>query len=290
MPWVRIDEGFYQHPKVIQAGPLGQALQIAALCYCNNNLTDGVLSRAAAGMLLDFSGVAVPAEDETFSSWEPTTWDTVASRLVELGMWEAVEGGFKIHDFRDYQPTKREVLRLRKQRSESGRKGGLAKGQANAQASAKASAKQTPEQVPSKSSSKTEANDLAKSKPVPVPVPGSVPGSGSEPVTEPKADQDLAPPRRRDEVWDTLVELFGDAPKSKNLRGAWNAAAKELREHGATPTEIKARFTRYRLAMPEAQCTPTALAKHWGRFAADVPATKHVHPLDAHIASQRMAR
>lgn len=57
MPWVRIDDGMPQHPKVAAAGPLAFALQIAGLCYCNRNLTDGFIPRAVARTLLDWEYV-----------------------------------------------------------------------------------------------------------------------------------------------------------------------------------------------------------------------------------------
>ncbi len=54
MPWVRIDEKFARHPKVMRAGPLGIAMQVSALCYCNEHLTDGFVPRAVARTLLDW--------------------------------------------------------------------------------------------------------------------------------------------------------------------------------------------------------------------------------------------
>lgn len=109
MPWVRIDEEFVQHPKVVQVGPLGVALQVAALCYCNHNLTDGFLPSGAVRMLLDFSGLSedVGEQDE---EWLVVHAFLIADRLVEAGMWERVEGGYRIHDFGVYQPSRAQVL------------------------------------------------------------------------------------------------------------------------------------------------------------------------------------
>ena len=96
VPWVRIDEEFTQHPKVVQVGPLGVALQVAALCYCNRNLTDGFVPRGVVRMLLDFDGLGDALQ--------------VANSLVKAGMWETVEGGYRVHDFETYQPSKERVL------------------------------------------------------------------------------------------------------------------------------------------------------------------------------------
>lgn len=161
MPWVRVDDGFAQHPKVVAAGPLAMAMQIAALCYCNRALTDGYVPRAVARTLLDWEPVGVTA-------------DSVIDVLVEHGMWEPMNGGYHIHDFTEYQPTKEQVIALQEARSEAGRRGG----QANAKAIALAKSKQTP----SKGLSKIEA----KLNPVPDPVPDPV--TVSDPaVTTPKS-------------------------------------------------------------------------------------------------------
>lgn len=65
-------------------------------------------------------------------------------------MWEEVEGGYQIHDYLDYNPSRREVLQLRKNRAKAGQSGGLAK------------AKQKPD--------KAVAGRKQKSTPVPDPV------------------------------------------------------------------------------------------------------------------------
>ena len=33
MTWVRIDDRFATHPKVMEAGPMAMALDVAAMCY-----------------------------------------------------------------------------------------------------------------------------------------------------------------------------------------------------------------------------------------------------------------
>ena len=97
MTWVRIDDSFYQHPKVMEAGPLGLAMQVAALCYANRNLTDGFISRAVGPTLLNLDDAIWP------------TWNSVADGLVEAGLWEKMPRGFQIHDYEKYQPTRAQV-------------------------------------------------------------------------------------------------------------------------------------------------------------------------------------
>lgn len=143
MAWVKIDDSFADHPKVASAGPLGMALQVAALCYCNRYLTDGFVPMAVAPRLVYFEGLADPFD--------------VINRLIDAGLWVQVEGGYQIHDYLEYQPSKSEVKETREKRRAAGAKGGQAKGKQRAKHDAK--------QMDSRVLSKNEA----KSNPVPVP-------------------------------------------------------------------------------------------------------------------------
>lgn len=189
MPWVRLDEGFPRHPKIAAAGPLGMALQVAALCYCNEYLTDGFIPTGVARTLLDLDGIAMHMwQGEMIGGGQDATADLVIQDVVQAGLWKKVKNGWKIHDYHDYQPTKTQVLEMRKQRAEAGKRGGQAKA---ALANGLANAKQTASDLPSKRSSKP----LAKSYPVPVPVvttPSFLPTSttdGKEGGTENGKDQ-----------------------------------------------------------------------------------------------------
>ena len=119
MAWVKLDDRFAQHPKVVAAGPLAMAMQVAALGYCNRELTDGFVPRAIAKTLLDFEverdgklyrlGYSCGmAGEDVEASW-------VIDSLIATGMWEEVPGGYRIHDFHDYQPSREQALREREQ-------------------------------------------------------------------------------------------------------------------------------------------------------------------------------
>ncbi len=41
MSWIKIDDQFSDHPKIIEAGPLAGWLYVSSLCYCGRYLTDG---------------------------------------------------------------------------------------------------------------------------------------------------------------------------------------------------------------------------------------------------------
>lgn len=143
MPWVRLDDEFYAHPKLIEVGPLGLALQVAGLCYSNRYLTDGVISQRVLQHLLDYEGITLGNDD--------VNCKVVAALLVDAGLWEESEDGYQIHDYSQYQPTRESILSERAQKVAAGKAGGLATAAARATAPAAAPA-------------------VAESKPVPVPV------------------------------------------------------------------------------------------------------------------------
>lgn len=116
MPWVRIDDGFVDHPKVARVGAIGAWLQLQALCYANRNLTDGFVPYGVAASFIArgtrrIDGDRVWRLAETCGmagrDIDEATWSDI---MVEAGLWERVAGGFRIHDFDHYQPTKAEVL------------------------------------------------------------------------------------------------------------------------------------------------------------------------------------
>lgn len=88
MTWVRLADDFYDHPKLLAAGPTAGWLWVCGLAYCNRYLTDGFLPSAAVTRLADIENP-----------------HRLAARLVDIGLWESVDGGYRVHDYRDYQPT-----------------------------------------------------------------------------------------------------------------------------------------------------------------------------------------
>jgi hypothetical protein len=97
MVWVRLDDDFSENPKVIAAGPLAQTVYVNALCYANRNLTDGFIPSAMTGRLICLEG---PEQSVV----------PLVARLVSVGLWEEAEGGYRIHDYLEYNPGRAEVL------------------------------------------------------------------------------------------------------------------------------------------------------------------------------------
>ena len=57
MSWVKIDDHFSDHPKVVQAGPEAAWLYICGLCYCAKYLTDGFIPKRQVKRLADVDDV-----------------------------------------------------------------------------------------------------------------------------------------------------------------------------------------------------------------------------------------
>ena len=96
MAWVKLDEQFTDHPKIMQAGPLASWLYVCGLTYCNRLLTNGHIPAGQLRKLADLDGA-----------------DLLAATLVRVGLWDTVDGGYQVHDYLDYQPSKDQVMAQR---------------------------------------------------------------------------------------------------------------------------------------------------------------------------------
>lgn len=94
MGWVKLDSGFFLHPKALAAGRDGRDLFLAALCWSAQQETDGAVAAHALPMIAACAGVADA--------------DQAASRLVECGLWANSVGGWSIHGYEEWQTTRSE--------------------------------------------------------------------------------------------------------------------------------------------------------------------------------------
>lgn len=106
--WSRLDDGLLDHPKVSQAARAlgrkdGRTLVIGfyamALMWTNRHLTDGVLPDAVI---------------EGFSSYANNP-GAIADALARAGLFDKHEAGYRIHDFRDYNPSAADIKRKRRE-------------------------------------------------------------------------------------------------------------------------------------------------------------------------------
>src|SRR5688572_15055617 len=97
MAWVRTDDNAPNHPKFFRAGVAAFGFDLAGVCYCNRNLTDGFIP--VSDLPLVFPGITMRAAVG------------LATKLVEVGRWRKDDenNGYRIHDYHHYQPTAAEV-------------------------------------------------------------------------------------------------------------------------------------------------------------------------------------
>lgn len=96
MAWVRVHDGAMGSLKIVRLSNSAFRLWIKGLCYCQLNLTDGLIPREAMAAL----------------EAKRADVDQLCKVLVEgkSPVWERIDGfGFKVHDYLDYNDSKEEV-------------------------------------------------------------------------------------------------------------------------------------------------------------------------------------
>ena len=167
--WAKIDDQFFDHPKARAAGKDGRALFMAGLCWSAGQLTDGFIA------ITDLSLIAAKAG---------VRGAFTARELVNVGLWEKTIGGWRIHDYADFNPSADVVMEIRQQRAKAGRRGGLrsrppgSKREANPEANASGFA---------------EANGKQNGTPSPSPSPTTTSVVHLQPRTEPSETEEEAP-------------------------------------------------------------------------------------------------
>jgi hypothetical protein len=103
VPWFKVDDGFWSHPKVAELTNDAVALWVRAGSYASQHLTDGKVTVGTLRMLA--------------SSRE------TADELVLAGLWDQVDSKtWLFHDWATYQPSREEVLKERDAAAERKRK------------------------------------------------------------------------------------------------------------------------------------------------------------------------
>lgn len=76
------------HPKLLAVGPFGGWLQVCGLCYAGKHNTGGFIPESALPLISN-----IPLEQ-----LEEVVWS-----LIAAGMWVEEDGGYRIHEFGEYQ-------------------------------------------------------------------------------------------------------------------------------------------------------------------------------------------
>ena len=157
MSWIKLDDQWMDHPKIIRAGRDARDMWLASITWCAKHLTDGVFPENLLPALAISAGVDIANVKQ------------IARVLLGVCLWDACENGYKVHDYLDYNPTKEQALANKEARKIAGSAGGRASAVAKRQANAK------------QNSSKIQANGQAKFKQKSTPSPSPSPSPSFDP-------------------------------------------------------------------------------------------------------------
>lgn len=166
MTWLKLDDGFADHPKIDGLSDGAFRLHVAGMLYAARHLTDGAIPARAVPRLMPGYDVTLVAE------------------LVDAGLWHHEGDGYEVHDFLEWNPSADEAKAKRKARQEAGRKGGLASGRTRSKPPGEANA-------PANAEANAQADRRTPSRPVPSrPSSSSKPPPTSSAVTAPALDEE----------------------------------------------------------------------------------------------------
>jgi hypothetical protein len=233
MTWTRLDDGFFDHPKVRALSDHAFRIYVGMLVYSNRFLTDGELSANSARAMVGRSG----ALEELLKTGLAVCSDGSDGRKP---------GTVILHDFHEYQQdrdtvrARREAAKERVRRFRERKRNAVTGGVTDV--------------------TRNGVRNASPTRPDPISV-GTESASGSSTTHSPSA------PRKRDAIWDGFAEWLGRQPDTRSERGAWNSAAKELRDIGVTdPADIVNRGRVYERSYPTITWTPNGLVKHWSEL------------------------
>jgi len=168
--WLKIDDNIPHHKKLLQAGPSAAWLWLCGVAYCQRHKTDGYIP----GEALPWLGVEKPRP--------------LASTLVRVGLWHEEPGGWRVHDFLEWNASADERADKSAAKDERQRKW-REKQKAIAEAKKRAS---TPETVDASTSRLVDAAPTPAPTPQPTPAPQPAPPPSGEDGREAPASP--APP------------------------------------------------------------------------------------------------
>lgn len=224
MTWFKVDDSFHSHPKVLAAEPAALGLWVVAGAWCSANLTDGFVPDYAVPRLLPDAA-------------------RLAEKLVACRLWKRTKGGYRFHDWREYNPTASEVNSEReaaRERMRILRRNRRTNPEPPGQ----------PDDCSGEQQANVQENFGARSQPRPDPTrsttsqpPYGTQGRNARPREEPPPSSE--PPSRTEQL---LAEYRANSPRGIPSRQAERLAAEihQLAADGYTDPEIRAGLAQLR--------------------------------------------
>ena len=92
MPWVKLDDRFPSHRKIVLLSDRAFRLYVSALCWSSENLTEGLIRDRELSVVARIRGIKGAAKE-----------------LEEAQLWDRADGGWQIHNFLEYNPDRAKV-------------------------------------------------------------------------------------------------------------------------------------------------------------------------------------
>ena len=109
---------FWGNPKVREAGKDAVLMYLAGNSYCNQFMTDGLITFAAISTIATLAFQRNP--DKSIKS------------LVDNRLWVEVDGGYRVHDYLKHNKSKEQIEDLINKKSAAGKAGAVSRAQAPA--------------------------------------------------------------------------------------------------------------------------------------------------------------
>jgi hypothetical protein len=113
MAWANLDDKYPKHPKVVALSDSAFRLHTSGICYCAEFKTDGHIST------------------EVIPALVPRFRRAALTELVEKGLWNLNGTGYQIHDYLQWNRSKKQIEtereRIHRTRSAAGKKGAAAR-------------------------------------------------------------------------------------------------------------------------------------------------------------------
>lgn len=106
MTWLRLDDDFPDHPRIIGLSDTAFRTYVTGLCYCGRHLTDGDIPTGALRAI----GPRRAAQE-----------------LEAAGLWLRTDHGWAVRDYLHYQASRADVEAEKERKRTAGRAGGLRK-------------------------------------------------------------------------------------------------------------------------------------------------------------------
>ena len=97
MPWVKLDDRFHENPKILSLGSDAFRLYVLSLTWAGGNLTDGMIPPPIVDLYADGS---------------------TAAELVAAGLFVECDGGWRVNDYLEFNPSREDVEAKRRANTE----------------------------------------------------------------------------------------------------------------------------------------------------------------------------